>query len=77
MNPYTQIIRNATTGHATKASDRNFVHSAPPPLLLLCLGLFFTGYNDLEMNDYRLEPRRGLRKAASPREGRWRFDACP
>lgn len=57
MNPYTQIIRNATTGHATKASERNFVHSAPPPLLL-CLGLFFTGYNDLEMNDYRLEPRR-------------------
>lgn len=45
MNPYTQIIRNATTGHATKASDRNFAHSAPPPLLL-CFDLLFTGYND-------------------------------
>lgn len=51
MNPYTQIIRNATTGHATKASDRNFAHSAPPPLLL-CLGLLFTEYNYLDMNGY-------------------------
>lgn len=74
MNPYTQIIRNATTGHATKASDRNFAHSAPPPLLL-CLGLLFTEYNYLDMNGYYVESRRGTSKAGGPREGRWRFDA--